>query len=439
MSMPTIKITDKATINRVLYWLNYRPSTYNPTVKTSVQNGAIVSVTLTAPKYTPQFYTETDDVLLNYYLNNNINNLPPTPKESTPKNLKTTKLLNLNEIDHSNHRYRQQAIFAGPQKTISFNLKNKNNTIFSSLLSQTSIGTIVTQSSLSMPCDCETCYGVCCRPSGINDIEIIFTGNITDPSIECDDIFSIHYHKANNALDAIAETNIASWLSDNGWVNITTNDTSSVPSCVSSASFKVSARCYGDLDYTSQFNMPPLSSGQAEISWNNNICACIGNGDRVFDENITQNICEDIGGTWFPLCASDSCEIQAITNVTLSENNLSFDISTVVLPTGSKDLDIIPILIDIDNTYNNKIGFNVGIGNLNASSSGQIIIPITGCDNANNSELVQFSPQPSEIMIITNVSLNTTNNPGLIFDVISVSGTIDNTVQKNISLQACNL
>jgi len=373
---------------------------------------------------------------LYFYLNNDINNIPATPKESIPKKFKNIKQLDLNKIDHSNNKYRQQVIFAGPQKTTSFNLKNNTNTISQSIVSPLSIGNIVTQSSLSTPCDCETCYGVCCRPSGINDIEVIFTGNVTDPMIECDNIFSIHYHKANNALDAIDESNLITWLNNNGWVNISINETPSIPSCASSPSFKVSARCYGDLDYTSQFNMMPLSSGQAEIDGVDNIYACIGDGDRVFDENLTQNICEDIGGTWFPICLSDPCEIQAITNITMNNSNLSFDVSTVTLPTGSKDINIMPILIDIDTSHNNKIGFNVGVGNIVPASTGQIIIPITGCDTYSNNELVQFSPSPPEIIIITNVALN---NTGLTFDAISISGIINNTTQKNISLQSCNL
>lgn len=434
-------ITDKIVLNRILYWLNFQPSIYNPTVRTIVRNGALFGIELTTPKEKLEFINETNNTLLYYYYNNNLNNLPASPKETIAKNLKTVQLFDLDTIDSSNNRYSQPVTFKTPQKPLRFNLKNNNNFISNEIEPRITIGQIVIDNTLETTCDCETCYGICCRPSGVHETRITITGNITNELIECDDEFSIYYHKLNNAIDAISEMDIMSWLKDNGWINVNLNETTAQINCVSDASYNVTATCYGDLDYDNPYNMIPLSSGQAEISWNSGLLyACNNNSEyRIFDEDLTQNECENIGGNWLQYCASDNCEIQAITNIALDNSGIYFDVSNVILPTGSKDLNIISILSDIDlTTKPNKIGFNVGVGNFEPTSTGNIIIPITGCDINYSSEYVQFSPAPSEIMIITNVALNTSDNPGLVFDVISVTGTINSTQQKIIPISSCN-
>lgn len=434
-----ILITDKAILNRVLYWLNFQPSIYNPTIKTIIRNGAIFGIELTPPKEKLDFISETNNTLLYYYINNNLENLPSIPKQAGVVQPIESTDTSFN-FDTSNVRGAQSVIIGGPKLPIITNIADPITV--SKSTSKFITGKIVIDNELDAPCDCITCYGICCRPSGLYEANISFIGNITDHSIECDSELSIYYHRLNNAIDAVAETNIIEWFKNNGWLNVNLNQISpELIGCDFQAAYNITATCYGDLNYDTGYEIIPLSSGQANITWNENILyACDSNSkDRIFDENLTQNECEDIGGNWLPYCSSNSCEIQAITNITFNNNGLSFDISNVILPSGSQDLNIIPVLSDIDTTtYENKIGFNVSVGNLEPSSTGNIIIPITSCDTNYSSEYVQFSPSPSEIMIITNVTLNTSDNPGLVFNVISVTGTIDSTEQKTIPISSCN-
>ena len=441
-----ILITDKTVLNRILYWLNFQPSIYNPTVRTIIRNGAIFGIELTPPKEKLDFINETNNVLFYFYKNNDLENLPKTPTQTGAEQPKTSyDNTNFFNFDTSNVRGSQSVTTSGPQKPTTSNIVVPSSISENLTTTNLVFGSTQTDESGETPCDCEDCYGICCRPSGVSYKDVVFTGLVTDLVVDatgCDNNYELYLHKYNNALIAKNNSNIINMMNNNGWKVFLEEDLnlSEEPSCDKEAELKITFACYGEIDPTGTISNID-STDYASVSYPDgsfNVCNC-GSGDRIFDEELTKADCENMCGNWLPYCLTSNCEIQAITNVTFNNNGLNFDISKVILQPGSQDLNIIPVLNDIDiTTYENKIGFNVGVGNLEPSSTGNIIIPITNCDTNYSSEYVQFSPPPSEIMIITNVVLNTSDNPGLVFEAISVTGTIDSTEQKTIPISSCN-